>query len=123
LTVFFFSISLSKNGEISPEKKDTGWMGAWRTRQVQVSTKWTVRLVRISGRVLKMSAAVPGQDGRGSCSVRQKQKNREEDTAADRTARRRGKREGETITIESRDNGRSWGAEGAGSSRHSACHG
>ncbi len=38
--------------------------------------------------------------------------------------RRRGKREeGETITIESRDNGRSWGAEGAGSSRHSACHG
>jgi len=28
LTVLFFSISLSKNGEISPEKKDTGWMGA-----------------------------------------------------------------------------------------------
>jgi hypothetical protein len=28
-TVFcFFSISFSKNGEISPEKKDTGWMGA-----------------------------------------------------------------------------------------------
>jgi hypothetical protein len=45
-----------------------------------------VRLVRISGRVLKMSAAVPWQDGRGSCSVRQQQKSREEDTAADRTA-------------------------------------
>jgi hypothetical protein len=62
-------------------------MGASRTKQVQVSTKVNgERLVRNSGSVLKMSPAVPGQGGRGSYSVRQRQKSREEDTAADRTA-------------------------------------
>ncbi len=44
------------------------------------------RLVKNSGRVLEMSAAVPGQGGRGSYSVRQLQKSREIDIAADRTA-------------------------------------
>jgi hypothetical protein len=77
-----------KNGEISPGEKKTldGW-APQELGKVQVSTKVNgERVVKNSGRVLEMSAAVPGQGGRGSYSVRQRQKSREEETGTDRTA-------------------------------------